>query len=270
MSYANILVAVDFAETAPDRVRLAAGLARRFDATLTGAAAAEVPAPLFAHDIRDAQAQYESSKEEILHELERAHAIFARCAGEAPRTEWRSATERAFTHFVEQGRAADLLVGGRAGPSDLDPGPLGVALGPVLMEAGRPVLVVPPQVTKLPGRRVVVTWKDTPEARRAVTGALPFIRSADHVFVVTAGEGARFEGAQDVAAHLGRHGAAATTHLLTTTASDGEEILRFAGKQEADLIVMGAYGHSRLREWAFGGATRDILQTTPVCCVMAH
>lgn len=259
MSYANILVSLDFAETAPDRVRLAADLARRFDATLTGAAAAEVPAPLFAHDIRDAQAQYDRARDEILHELERAHAVFARCAGEAPRTDWRSGTARPFAYFVEQGRAADLLVIGRGGPTDLDPGPLGMAPGPVLMEAGRPVLVVPPSISSLRGDRIVVAWKDTPESRRAVTGALPFLRSAKEISVVTAGEGARFEGAQDVAAHLARHGASATTHLLTTTTSDGDEILRFARKQDADLIVMGAYGHSRLREWAFGGATRHML-----------
>jgi nucleotide-binding universal stress UspA family protein len=270
MSYANILVSVDFAETAPERVRLAAALARRFEATLTGAAAAEVPAPLFAHDIRDAQVQYDRSKDKILQEVERAQGIFARCAGEAPRTDWRGGTDRPDTHLVEQGRSADLLVVGRAGLNEIDPSPFGVMPGSVLMEAGRPVLVVPPDVPALSGRRIVVAWKDTAEARRAVSGALPFIRSSEEVFVVTAGQGARYEGAQDVAAHLGRHGAAATTHLLSTTVSDGDEILRFARRQDADLIVMGAYGHSRLREWAFGGATREILQATTLCCLMAH
>lgn len=103
-----------------------------------------------------------------------------------------------------------------------------------------------------------------------MSGALPFIRSADRVFVVSAGEGAGFEGAQDVAGHLARHGASVTAHLLTTAVSDSDEILRFARKHDADLIVCGAYGHSRLREWAFGGVTRDVLQTTPLCCLMAH
>lgn len=270
MSYANILVSVDFAEATADRVRLAAALARRFDATLTGAAAAEVPAPLFAHDIRDAQAQYERSKAKILQEVERAEAVFARCAGAAPRTAWRGGTERSFAHLVERGRAADLIVVGGAGETEIDPSPFGVAVAPVLMEAGRPVLVVPQHHDREPGRRIVVAWKDTPEARRAVSGALPFLRSAGQVFVVTTGQGARLEGAEEVAAHLKLHGAAITTHLLTTAVSDGEEILRFAREQQADLIVMGAYGHSRLREWAFGGATRDILQATSLCCLMAH
>ncbi|MCX4194929.1 DEAD/DEAH box helicase [Methylobacterium organophilum] len=129
---------------------------------------------------------------------------------------------------------------------------------------------VPDVLIGTPGRRIVVAWKDTPEARRAVSGALPFLRSAGQVFVVTTGQGARLEGAEEVAAHLKLHGAAVTTHLLTTAVSDGEEILRFAREQQADLIVMGAYGHSRLREWAFGGATRDILQANSLCCLMAH
>ncbi|KOX58766.1 MULTISPECIES: universal stress protein [Methylobacterium] len=270
MSYANILVSVDFAESTPDRVRLAAALARRFDATLTGAAAAEVPAPLFAHDIRDAQAQHERLKAEVLVDLEQAQAIFARCAGAAPRTAWCGGLDRPSAHLVDKGRAADLIVVGRAGESEIDPGPFGVAIAPVLMEAGRPVLVVPPRVRGEPGRRIVVAWKDSPEARRAVAGALPFLRSADRVFVATAGEGARLEGADEVAAHLALHGASVATHLLSPTVSDGDEILRFAHDHQADLIVMGAYGHSRLREWIFGGATRHILHATNVCCLMAH
>ncbi|MDP4003118.1 universal stress protein [Methylobacterium sp. NEAU K] len=270
MSYANILVSLDFSEAAPDRVRLAAHLASRFDATLTGAAAAEVPAPLYARDIHDATAQYDRSKDEILRELDRARDIFERCAAEAPRTEWRSLADRPTLYFIEQGRAADLLVVCAPGKGGVDPGPFGVVPGPVLMEAGRPVLVVPPSVTRLQGSRIVVAWKDTPEARRAVSGALPFLRAAEQVFIVTAGEGARFEGAQDVACHLARHGASATAHLLTTAVSDGDELLRFAHKHEADLIVMGAYGHSRLREWVFGGATRDVLEAHSVCCLMAH
>ena len=70
--------------------------------------------------------------------------------------------------------------------------------------------------------------------------------------------------------HLARHGAAVTTHLLRTVVSDGDELLRFALKQEADLIVMGAYGHARLREWLFGGVTYEMLQRSPIPCLMCH
>ena len=151
------------------------------------------------------------------------------------------------------------------------PGPMGVAAGALLMEVGRPVLVAPPGIERLAAKRVVVAWKDTREARRAVHDALPFLTRADEVLVAVVGPDADREGAEDVAAYLSDHSVAVTTHLLRSPeVSAADEILRFAGREEADLVVMGAYGHSRLREWIFGGATRDVLQTTPVCCLMSH
>jgi nucleotide-binding universal stress UspA family protein len=148
---------------------------------------------------------------------------------------------------------------------------MGVAAGALLMEVGRPVLVAPPGIERLAAKRVVVAWKDTREARRAVHDALPFLTRADEVLVAVVGPDADREGAEDVAAYLSDHSVAVTTHLLRSPeVSAADEILRFAGREEADLVVMGAYGHSRLREWIFGGATRDVLQTTPVCCLMSH
>ena len=270
MSYANILVSVDLDGATADRIRLAAGLARRFAATLTGAAAEKVPAPTLVRDVQDAERQERDNEDEVRAVLEQAQALFARCVEEGTRTDWRPAFAGPITHLVEQARAADLIVVGRRGPMDEPPGALGVPPGPILMEAGRPVLVVPPCIEHLRGARIVVAWKDGLEARRAVSAALPFIREADQVFVASTGEGARYEGAEDVAAHLARHGAPVTTHLLRTIVSDGDELLRFAQKQDADLIVMGAYGHARLREWLFGGVTRDILQRSPIPCLMCH
>lgn len=270
MDYANILVSADLGDAAPDRIRLAAGLARRFEATLTGAAAHKVPAPILVRDIYDAVEQEERNKAEVLAILEQASALFERGAGDDIRTEWQAALAGPITHLIEQARAADLVVVGRRGPDDADPGPLGVPPGPVLMEAGRPVLVAPPRLVHLKAARIVVAWKDGSQARRAVAAALPFIRDADEVFVATVGSDPRHEGAEAVAGHLARHGAHATTHLLRAAGNEGGEILDFVLRQDADLIVMGAYGHSRLREWVFGGVTRDVLDRSPVCCLMSH
>lgn len=269
MSYAKIVVAVDLTAACPGRVRLAAGLTQRFEAILTGAAARKVPAPILVSDIYDAQQQEERNRQAVRAELERAREIFARNAEGAFDTEWRDAYAGPITHLVALARAADLVVVGQENDEE-DRGPLGVASGPVLMEAGRPVLVVPPEVDRLRASRIVVAWKDTLEARRAVSGALGFIRHADQVFVAGVGDGARSEGSEEVAAHLARHGAAVTTHLLQDRRGAADEILDFARRQDADLIVMGAYGHSRLREWAFGGVTRDLLGRSPVCCLMSH
>ncbi len=110
-----------------------------------------------------------------------------------------------------------------------------------------------------------------PEARRAVSAALPFLRRAKHVSVVSAGEEARSAGADRVAEFLTRHGAQVSQHLLDATARDvSDEILRFVDQADADLVVMGGYGRSRLREWLFGGVTRDFLRRSPVCCLMSH
>jgi nucleotide-binding universal stress UspA family protein len=270
MDYANILVSADLGEAAPDRIRLAAGLARRFDATLTGAAAHVVPAPILVRDIYDAIGQEGRNKAQIQAILEQAHASFERFAGDGIRTDWRWCFAEPVAHLIEQARAADLVVVSRRGPGDEDPGPLSVLPGPVLMEAGRPVLVVPPSTASLKASRTVIAWKDGPEARRTVSGALPLLRQADQVFLATVGADARHDGAEDVARHLVRHGAHAAVHHLQTVDDDGSEIMRFALLHDADLIVLGAYGHSRLREWMFGGVTRDLLDRSPLCCLMSH
>lgn len=270
MDLANILVSVDLGDAAPSRIRLAAGLARRFGAILTGVAARKVPVPLLARDVCDAVAQEERSIAQVHRLLDEAHALFERHAGSGLRTAWHEALAEPGTHLLEQARAADLVVIGRSGPEDEDAGALGVGPGPVLMEAGRPVLVVPPQRMDLKGNRIVVAWKDGPEARRAVSAALPFIRSADRVFVASVGTDILDGGTEAVACHLARYGAQVVTRFLGEAGREGGAILDFAAREEADLLVMGAYGHSRLREWMFGGVTREVLDRAPVCCLMSH
>lgn len=270
MHYANILVSVDLSEGAPNRICLAASLAHRFEATLTGAAAQQVPVPMLPGDVSDDEREEEMNRSGAREILERAEERFLRHASHRIRTDWRFDFVEPIRHLIEQARTADLIVVGRRGPNDEDLSELGILPGPLLMDVGRPVLVVPPHVDSLTGACIVVAWKDTPEARRAVSGALGFIQRSDQVFVVSVGEDARFQGAEDIAAHLARHGASVTAHHLKTALSDSDEILRFAGKQDADLVVMGAYGRSRLREWAFGGVTRYVLQHSPICSLMSH
>ena len=271
MSLASIMVSLDLGAAAPGRVRLAASLAKRFEADLTGVAARKIPGPGAASDIQEAQVRYAEEGARLGEELASARAVFERNAGTTVHTGWRQAEAGPIAFLVEQARAGDLIVVGRRGPKDEAPSGMGVAPGPVLMEAGRPVLVVPPGIEQLRAARIVVAWKDAPEARRAVSAALPFIKRADQVFVTSAGAEARFQGAEEVSWHLARHGAHVTTHLLDAPAGEmADEILRFARRQDADMVVMGAYGHSRLREWLFGGATHHILQASPSCCLMSH
>ncbi|MET0367665.1 MAG: universal stress protein [Methylobacterium sp.] len=271
MRISNIMVSVDLGAAASDRVRLAAGLAERFGAKLTGVAARPVLGPMPVGDMLEVERVWAIEERLTDEQLAAAKALFERRAGQAPRTDWRSAPTGPLTYLGSQARIADLVVVGRQGPADGDPGPMAVPTGALLMQVGRPVLVVPPGIEHLSAKRVVVAWKDTPEARRVLQDALPFLGHAEQVCVVAVGPDAQHAGAEGAAEYLAGHGIEATTHLLRKPEiGAADEILRFAQREDADLIVMGAYGHSRLREWVFGGATRDILQTTTVCCLMSH
>jgi len=132
-------------------------------------------------------------------------------------------------------------------------------------------LIACPYDNDLSAQRVIVAWKDTREARRAVSDALPLLKAAKEVFVVAIGDETRRAGADDVAAYLFRHGIESTT-VLRRDAPGGvaDEIMKVAEQEQADLIVSGAYGYSRMREWMFGGVTRELLNGAPVCCLMSH
>lgn len=271
MRISNIMVSVDLGAAAADRVQLAAGLAERFESKLTGVAARPVLGPMLVGDMRQVERVWVIEERLTDEQLAEAKALFDREAGQAPKTDWLSAPTDPLAYLGAQARTADLVVVGRQGPADGDPGPMAASTGGLLMEVGRPVLVVPPGIEHLAAKRTVVAWKDTPEARRALHDALPFLGHPEQVCVVAVGPDAQDVGAEGAAEYLSGHGIKATTHLLRKPEiGTADEILRFARREDADLIVMGAYGHSRLREWIFGGVTRDILQTTPVCCLMSH
>lgn len=149
--------------------------------------------------------------------------------------------------------------------------------GALLIESGRPVLVVPPRC-KAPAapKRILVAWRPTREAARAVHDALPLLQHADHVDVLAVnpmgGEFAHGEqpGA-DIATHLARHGV--TVNVVVRDAksrSISAVLLEHARESYAQLIVAGGYGHSRLREWAMGGVTRELLMSASVPVFYSH
>ncbi|WP_353612499.1 universal stress protein [Methylobacterium sp. Leaf456] len=183
-------------------------------------------------------------------DLEQARLAFDRNVGGVARTDWRSDLPDLSTYLARQARAADVVVVGRSGTPDPEPGLLTVLPGPFVVEAGRPVLIAPPGMESLRVRRVVVAWKDTLEARRAVLHSLPFLEQSDQILLVVVGPAGDGEGLDDVAAYLSRHGLAVTPHRLgSDDAGAGEAILGFVARQNADLLVMGA---PSIRECASG------------------
>jgi nucleotide-binding universal stress UspA family protein len=143
----------------------------------------------------------------------------------------------------------------------------------LVMRIGRPMLVVPPEAEYLKLGNVVVAWKDTPEARRAVADALPLLHRAKDVTVVEViEENGNRAAAQtrvgDVAAWLGRHAITAAGRVVNST--DEMQELDTLWQSACDLMVAGAYGHSRFREWVFGGVTRNLLTRSRHCSLLSH
>jgi nucleotide-binding universal stress UspA family protein len=276
--YRTILVHVDRDAGALQRTRLAAGLARQYDATLIGLAAGlpRLPVELYADGLGMAAAAgndfSDLDRQQLEAEFKLAAATFRKATeGTGLKTEWRSAMDMPSNALVVAANAADIIV---AGPGDRTL--LGdyrtASAGDVMMRCGRPVLVVPPGLDELKVQTVVVAWNDRREARRAVIDALPFMKAAHqtHLLHIDEGGGAG-DSVKDVQAALARHGIEAAIKVEARTADPIEEqITRFARSVKADLVVAGAYGHSRFREWVFGGVTRGLLGRCPFACLMSH
>jgi nucleotide-binding universal stress UspA family protein len=272
VSFATVMVSVDIDGESDARIRLAAQLADRFASDLIGISAAILPPYPAETGYFVTGLAVERERRDIEAALARAEMTFRGIAGvDRKGLEWRSGIELPNSYVESQARAADLLLIGRQA------GDVSRSLdsGGVVLRAGRPVLVVPPNIDALSGERVIVGWKDTREARRALRDALPFLEGAETVTIAEisdlASEVDAGRRAGDVVRYLQRHqvqvGATIAAHPKSGVA---DELIRLARAEGADLIVAGAYGHSRLGEWVFGGVTRDLLASSPVCCLLAH
>lgn len=274
MALASIMVHVDFDEETDERIGVAAGLAGRFNSVMIGVAGWPLRKRLV---VEDAVVDFETTErgqQKISMALERLEAKFRQSATANPRgVEWRSYANFPSEVIVRAARAADLVVIGReALPGDVyhtfDP-------GTVILGAGRPVVVVPSGIRQLPASRVLIAWKETREARRAVVDALPFLNEAQSVCIaaVTAPgtETQAREEIADVARYLARHDVTVGSQIATAAVgTEGDVLLRLAEEQGSDLIVAGAYGRTRLREWIFGGVTRHLLMTSKVPCLFSN
>jgi nucleotide-binding universal stress UspA family protein len=267
MTLAAIMVTVDFDPSSKARISLAADLARRFGSLLIGVAGW----PLIKRPV-ETLSENELAKR-AASELRSLGERFRKIAEEAAvRVEWRSSMGLPREVIPKEARAADLLViGQNMLPGDVvhsyDP-------GTIILAAGRPVLVVPPDIDRLEFSRVLVAWKDTREARRVVCDALPFLKLADEVSIAVAKTpGTEDADAQlaDVANYLDRHDVA-VTQQIATVASENEEVLLLdlAKQHRVDLVVAGAYGRTRLSEWIFGGVTRHLLLNSSVPCLLSN
>ena len=279
MAYKDLLVHVDDSKGCAARVEAAVELAIAHDAHLTGVSLLTDPAPssfvqgYLPQDVVD-MLQRQAR--------ERADAALGRFAEVAKRNQisFETRIDRVlYTAMAEalatNARYADLVILGQAGPDDADvPRYLPEE---VTLASGRPSLVIPyigPGATL--GQRVSVAWDASREAARAVNDALPILQRAQAVGVVTVNprEGPSGHGEQpgaDIALHLARHGIKVEVQRVESRDVDvANTILSHIADRSSDLLVMGAYGHSRLRELVLGGVTRTILHDMTVPVFMAH
>ncbi len=183
---------------------------------------------------------------------------------------WREETGDEIRWIARRGRLADVTVMGRLS-EDRDV-PSAEALETAILGTGRPILLAPPEEPDSIGKRVAIAWSGSAEAARATGLAMPFLKEADAVSVLSVTEESNWAyGPEDLAAYLAWHGVDAKARSITANGgSTGALLLTEAVAEGADLLVMGAYTHSRLREMILGGVTKYVLNTTGPAVLMAH
>jgi nucleotide-binding universal stress UspA family protein len=277
MTYATVMVSLALDRPNEARLEAAGQIAERFDAGIIGIAASQFSPPLYFTSGEQAQNlidQGQSALERRMLELE--EQFRGATKNRAKFLEWRSAIDFPARYILQQARCADIVVSGGDGDAFSDPFAL-ASPKDLVMRAGRPLLVVPDTANGLDSRSILVAWKDTREARRAIADSLPLLRKAKNVTVaevVEAGDSksAAVSRVRDVAAWLSRHGISAAARVpekhgdhAATAQLDG-----IAADVGAGVIVAGAYGHSRLRELVLGGMTQHLITQTARCVLLSH
>ena len=285
MAIQDILVHLDAAPRSSVRLGVAADLAGRHSAHLTAVFVIEQPPAAWFYgdpggyvDARLIDEMMEKMRERAMVEASRVEREFReRLHRDGIEGEWRLVDGSTAESVALHARYADLAILGQHDPDATTVGSAAQVAPNTLLSSGRPVLMIPyvGAVTTL-AQRVLVGWKSSREAARAVNDALPLLRQAQSVTILAINpeEGIGGDGdvpAADIALHLARHGVkAAAAHTVATEISEADALLNHADETGADLIVAGGYGHSRLREFTFGGVTRTLLKTMTVPVFLSH
>jgi nucleotide-binding universal stress UspA family protein len=273
MSYATLMVHVDANFTRERIVSITCQLADKFSANIIGVSASPIPTPVIANGVI-VNVATQDDIDQIRDRLQAKEDWFRQKAGAARRSiSWRSELDFPTEFLIAQSCAADLVV---VNPTREFVGAYNqLDAAGVILNAGRPVLVVPAEVRSLQADRIVIGWKGAREARRAIVDALPFMHEASRVTIAEvceeSDESAAQRGINAVVQYLAQHRINCESKIvLHPDGSIAARLVRLARDEGADLLVAGAYGHSRLGEWVFGGVTRELLATSPICCLMSH
>lgn len=281
MSFKTILVHADASRHTPKRVEIAARIAVQEQAHLVGAAATALPGTFYLPEmIGESTMSLTATLEYLRQRAQATLATFESTAQQAGvhSIEPRIVNDEAGAGLALQARYSDLVVIGQTDPDESLPELRNGFPEYVVMNAGRPVLVIP-YAGDFPvmGRRIMLAWDASMEATRAVTAAIPLLKKADLVQVAVFDPGARGDahGEQpgaDIALYLSRHGIKVeVAQQLTADRIDvGNALLSAVSDFNADMLVTGCYGHSRFREVLLGGVSHTLFKSMTVPTLMCH
>lgn len=264
----DLLVTIDASRDGRQRLAVAVELAQRSGAHLTGCYRAIALEPTAASDLAETGRSHDGTLAESMEQ--RFHDDLARFDLSGA---WLATGERPLDDVVGRTRTADLAIVGLGDPDRVEDNPQGFHPEELILAAGRPVLGIPiANVPERLGSTVLIAWEGSRAASRAMNDALPLLVSARRVTVLSIGaEDRALPMAEAATAHLRRHGVPAeASHAADDDLGIGEVILAHADRLNVDLVVAGAYGHSRMSHAILGGVSRTLLRQMMVPVLMSH
>lgn len=264
MAFKTIMVQLDVDSIAVPRISMAWDLAQRHDADLIGFCAAEphFVIPTGTDDQAATKAMW-SQMEEIEGHLDCLREQFLSTVNGSNRAAWRGEMGNPTGQLALNARAADLIITGSPTIDLVVDHHRTLDTASLILAAGRPILVASETCAPVKAENILIAWNDTREARRSVVDAMPLLIAARDVVIATVdnGDTTSAENVADVELFLARHGVKARSEVFDAGNSEPAELLLQIGQEiAADLIVLGGYGHSRVREMTFGGVTRSVLR----------
>jgi len=271
MSFKTLLIHVRSDLASDDALRTAVAFAQSQDANLIGLGARArilVEDPGLAYlDGTTLQAIVDQEVRDGA-ETHKRFSTLTRALGE--RAHWRARRDFPTTALIEEAAGADIILAGL----EREPSDVGIDVATIVCESGLPVLALPPGGDELRLRSIVVAWRNTREARRALSCALPLLKQAEQVHLLQVAPvrdaDEAWAGLNAAVARLARHGVKASAETRPCADAAAEALLDEGQARAADLLVVGAYGHSRAREWVLGGVTKALLAGSSIPLFLAH
>ena len=273
MAYDTLLTHVSMDRGCDARLRMTLDVARVLGCSEVIGVGAQAPWP-FADERDGSGPDFDRLVQSARNEISVAESAFrSALSGVASTVSWRSEIGYPSDVLTAQARAADVILAYRSNGATVSFAYADPEI--VMMEAGLPTLLMPTAYAEFKADTILFAWRHTREARRAAGLDLPVLAKARRVLVASVCHEQELASVEqelaDVARRLSRHGvAAATLAEVGASGSAGGKLIRIAEAENSDLIVAGAYGHSRLREWALGGVTRDLVGAGDRFVLLCH